>query len=573
MDLAAIDWGLIGFYFLIALGIGLYFSRRAGKNIENFFISGRSLPWWIAGTSMVATTFGADTPLAVTEIVATNGIAGNWLWWNFIFGAMMTVFLFSKLWRRSELLTDIELTEVRYHGRPAAILRGFRALYLGLPINCMIMAWGIIAMSTILSVAFSFPKIQAIIISLVIAVVYSVLSGFWGVVITDMLQFVVAMVGSIALAVISVRHVGGISALKSKVEALHPDALQFFPDLSSATLPFLVFFVYVAMQWWSTWYPGSEPGGGGYVAQRILATKDERHSVFATLWYNIAHYALRSWPWILVALASLVVFPGLADPKMGYPKMMMTFLPAGLKGLMLAAFFGAFMSTQDTHMNWGASYIINDFYKRFLKKKASQAHYVLVSRIMIVVIVIFAGFTAYWVESIKGAWELLLSIGAGTGLVYILRWYWWRINAWSEISAMICSFITAMVLMKTPLGAEGDLNWAYRMMLTVGITTVVWVSVTLLTRPVDKAHLAEFCRKINPSGWWRPVRTGESRIKAANPLGYDLFNWALGTVLVFGILFGVGKIIFLETQKALPYIGAAVAAASLLYRNIKRRGV
>lgn len=571
MNLSVIDWGLIVTYFVFALGIGLFFAKKAGKNIESFFISGRSLPWWIAGTSMVATTFGADTPLAVTEIVKKNGIAGNWLWWNFAFGGMLTVFLFSKLWRRSKVMTDIEFTEVRYSGKPAAILRGFRALYLGLPINCMIMAWGILAMTSILEVAFSFPKIHAILISLGIAVVYSVLSGFWGVVITDFLQFIIAMVGSISLAIISIRHVGGIEALKAKVLSSNPEALNFFPELGSATLPFLTFFVYVAVQWWSTWYPGSEPGGGGYVAQRMLATKNEKHSVFATLWFNIAHYALRPWPWILVALASVIVFPNLADAKMGYPKMMVTFLPVGLKGLMIAAFFGAFMSTIDTHLNWGASYLINDFYKRFIKRNASSFHYVLMSRIAVVIIMIFAGFTAYWMDSIKGGWELLLAIGAGTGLVYILRWYWWRINAWSEIAAMACSFVVAMVLLKTPLGEQGDLNWAYRMVITVGITTSVWLLVTFMTKPVNREHLMKFYQKIQPGGLWEPIRARVGRGMAKTRIGNDIINWILGTILVYGALFGIGKIIFLEVRTGLIILVTSVFSAFALYKTISKQ--
>ena len=570
MHLSFVDWAFIISYFIFVLSVGLYFSKKAGTNIENFFISGRSLPWWIAGTSMVATTFGADTPLAVTEIVAKNGIAGNWLWWNFILGGMMTVFLFSKLWRRSEVLTDIEFTELRYSGKPASILRGFRALYLGLPVNCMIMAWGILAMSSILGVTFSFPKYQAIIISLAIAVIYSVLSGFWGVVVTDLFQFVIAMIGSIALAVISIEHVGGIKLLKSKVIASNPEALNFFPSLNSSTLPFITFFVYIAIQWWATWYPGSEPGGGGYVAQRMLATKNEKHAVFATLWFNIAHYALRPWPWILVALCSLIVFPNLSDPKMGYPKMMITFLPAGLKGLMIAAFFGAFMSTIDTHLNLGASYIVNDFYKRFIKKKASPSHYVFISRITVIIIMVFAGFTAYWMESIKGGWELLLAVGAGTGLIYILRWYWWRINAWSEIAAMACSFVTAMILLKTPLGRGGDLNWAYRIIITVGITTFVWVLITFLTPPVDKEHLANFYKKIHPPGIWKYVEKEFSAHSNNQPLLLDILNWIFGTFLVYSALFGFGKIILLEFKKGIFFLLITFLSSTLLFKNLSK---
>ena len=572
MNISIFDWSLVAIYFIFVLSVGLYFSKKAGKDIESFFVSGRSLPWWIAGTSMVATTFGGDTPLAVTEIVAKNGIAGNWLWWNFIIGGMLTVFLFAKLWRRSRVITDVEFTEDRYSGKPAAVLRGFRALYFGIPINCIIMGWGILAMSTILGVIFDFPKWQAIVISLVVAVSYSVLSGFWGVVVTDLVQFVIAMVGSISLAVISVKHVGGIEALKTKVTAINPDALNFFPKLDSLSLPFLAFFVYVAVQWWSTWYPGSEPGGGGYIAQRMFSTKNEKHSVFATLWFNIAHYCLRPWPWILVALASIVVFPDLADPKVGYPKMMIQFLPAGLKGLMIAAFFGAFMSTIDTHLNWGASYFVNDFYKRFVKKDATSSHYVLISRVIIVIIMVFAGLTAYGMDSLKGGWELLIAIGAGTGIVYILRWYWWRINAWSEISAMACSFVVAIFLMKfTPLGAAGDLNWAYRMLITVGITMPVWIAVTLLTKPVEREHLVKFYNKTKPGGAWEPIRKAIPGVFEKPKVLTDIFNWLLGTVFVYSTLFGIGKIILLETRAGITFLLASVISGFFLFKNMSRQ--
>lgn len=573
MALSFIDWSLIAAYFVFSLVVGSIYAKRAGKGIESFFISERALPWWLAGTSMVATTFAADTPLAVTEIVVKNGIAGNWLWWNFVLGGMMTVFLFSKLWRRSEVLTDIEFTELRYSGKPAAILRGFRAVYLGLPINCMIMAWVTLAMTAILEVTFSFPKILALVISLVFAVFYTVLSGLWGVVITDFFQFIIAMTGSIALAVISVIHVGGIKALKLKVMASHPQTLSFFPTMGSTALPLLAFFVYIAVQWWSTWYPGAEPGGGGYVAQRILASKDEKHSVLATLWFNIAHYALRPWPWILVALAVMVVFPNLSDPKLGYPKMVVSFLPVGLKGLMIAAFFAAFMSTIVTHLNWGASYLVNDFYKRFINKQGSSAHYVFVSRVLTVLLMIFAGIAAYQMNSIKGAWELLLAIGAGTGLVYILRWYWWRINAWSEIAAMACSFVVAVVLLKTRFGLPGELNWAYRMLITVGITTVVWLVVTFLTKPVDKEHLIRFYKKIKPGGMWKPVKEGIGIAEKETRILKDLLNWLLGIVLIYCSLFGIGKIVLLEFKTGIALLLVAAAVSIILYKNILRERV
>lgn len=571
MNLSLIDWSFIIAYFIFALGVGLYFSKKAGKNMESFFISDRTLPWWIAGTSMVATTFAADTPLAVTEIVAKNGIAGNWLWWNFVLGGMLTVFLFAKRWRRSEVITDIEFTELRYAGTPAAILRGFRAFYLGLPINCIIMGWVILAMASILEVILAFPKWQAILISLIIAIFYSVLSGFWGVVATDFIQFFIAMSGSISLAIISVHRVGGIEALKLKVASTHPEVLNFLPRVGSVTIPILTFFVYIAVQWWSTWYPGAEPGGGGYVAQRIFSTKNEKHALFSTLWFNIAHYALRPWPWILVALVSLIVYPNLADPKMGYPKMMMTFLPIGLKGLMIAAFFAAFMSTIDTHLNWGASYIVNDFYKRFIKKEAKSSHYVFISRITVILIMVLAGLTAYWMESIKGSWELLLAIGAGTGLVYILRWYWWRINAWSEIAAMTSSFVIALTLIKfTSLGEEGDLNWAYRMLITVGLTTLIWLLVTFLTQPVCKEHLIRFHQKIMPGGSWKPIRNEIKGVKVKTKIFPDILNWLLGTILVYSALFGIGKVILLELEQGVVFLTISVISSFFLHRNISK---
>ncbi len=571
MSFTSLDWVLIFLYFLLALVAGIIFSKKAGRDLESFFASGRSLPWWAAGTSMVATTFGADTPLAVTEIVSHNGISGNWLWWNMVMGGMLTVFLFSKLWRRSGVLTDVEFTELRYSGGPAAFLRGFRALYLGLPINCLIMAWSILAMSSILGVSFNFPKAQAIAISLSIAVTYSILSGLWGVVATDMLQFLIAMVGSISLAVISVQHVGGIEALKLKVVERHSGVLNFFPDFHSPALPFLAFLVYVGVQWWACWYPGSEPGGGGYIVQRMLATKDEKNSLFATLWFNIAHYALRPWPWILVALASLVVFPELQDAKMGYPQMMAKFIPAGLRGLMVASFFGAFMSTIDTHLNWGASYLINDFYRRFIRKVASPRHYVFVSRISVVLIMIFAGLAAYRLESIKGGWELLLSIGAGTGLVSIFRWYWWRVNAWSEISAMGCSFAVAMVLLISPAGRSGNLSWALRMLITAGVTFSVSFLVTLLTVPVEKRHLLKFYRKVKPAGFWGKIRKEAGEIEFERNLHLDLLNWLLGAVFVYGLLFGIGSLILKEIKRGLIYLLVAVISSIFLWRNITKK--
>ncbi len=388
MRLTLTDWSVVALYFLFNIGIGLYYRARAGKNISEFFLSGRNVPWWLAGTSMVATTFGADTPLVVTGLVAVGGIAGNWLWWNMVASGIMTVFFYARLWRRSGVMTDIEFAEIRYSGRPAAFLRGFRAIYLGVPINCIILGWVNLAMVKILMLVLGVSKLQAL--GLVIAIIaltsmISTMSGLWGVLVTDVFQFIVKMGMIVVLAVFAVQAVGGMDALKTKLQAIdvartaaggHGSVLNFIPDTDSAWMPLITFLVYIGVNWWATWYPGAEPGGGGYVAQRMFSAKDERHSLLATLWFNIAHYALRPWPWIIVALASLVLFPGLKDPETGYVRVMIQCLPASLRGLMVAAFIAAFMSTIATQLNWGASYLVNDFYKRFLKPSESDRHYV-----------------------------------------------------------------------------------------------------------------------------------------------------------------------------------------------------
>src|SRR2546427_10194349 len=393
MRLTIIDWLIIAAYFAFNIGIGFYYKARAGKSTSEFFLSGRNVPWWLAGTSMVATTFAADTPLVVTGFVARNGIAGNWLWWNLLASGMLTVFFYARLWRRAGVMTDIEFAEIRYSGPPAAFLRGFRALYLGLLMNCIILGWVNLAMAKILQLVFGISKGEAlwIVVGLIVLTsAISTLAGLWGVLVTDLFQFVIKMGMVIVLAVVAVRAVGGIEAMKAKLAVIDQlratsgsrgSVLSFIPDVGSAWMPMLTFFVYIAVNWWATWYPGAEPGGGGYVAQRMLSAKDEKHSLLATLWFNIAHYAVRPWPWILVALASLILFPGLKDPETGYIRVMIDYLPSSLRGLMVAAFAAAFMSTIATQLNWGASYLVNDFYRRFVRRDASEPHYVLASRL------------------------------------------------------------------------------------------------------------------------------------------------------------------------------------------------
>ncbi len=509
MNISPIDWAIVIGYIIFALGLGIYFSKRAGKNINEFFVSGRNLPWWLAGTSMVATTFAADTPLAVTGIVVKDGIAGNWLWWNAVLSGMLATFLFSRLWRRSEIITDVEFTELRYSGPSASFLRGFRALYIGLPINCITMGWVILAMQKIVVLTFNLPdtaytKVVVVLGCLLIAGIYCALSGFWGVVMTDLVQFGMAMVGSIALAIIAVNKIGGIGVLKEKlvdVYGAEHNILNFSPDFSAGKMAIITFGVYLGMQWWAS----NGVDGSGYIAQRMFAAKNERHTLLATLWFNIAHYTLRPWPWILVALVAMVVYPGLGDPEhinpalqdaeAGYPMLMLDYLPVGLLGFMLTAFLAAFMSTIDTHLNWGASYLVNDFYKRFFKPEATPGHYVTVSRISVILIMLIAGVTSLFMNSIAEAWKFLIAINAGIGLVQILRWYWWRINAWSEISAMFAALVVSIVVFLHPATKD---DFALKMLIIVPSSTYIWLFVTFLTNSCFKRKANRFLSKGAP---------------------------------------------------------------------------
>src|SRR5436189_6338064 len=500
MRLTLADWLVVALYFLFNVGVGFYYKRRAGRDTAEYFLSGRNVPWWLAGTSMVATTFAADTPLVVTGLVARNGIAGNWLWWNLLASGMLTVFFYARLWRRAGVMTDIEFSEIRYAGPPAAFLRGFRALYLGLLINCIILGWVNLAMAKILQLVFGISKLEAlwIVVGLIVLTsAISTLSGLWGVLVTDLFQFVIKMGMVIVLAVVAVNAVGGIDAMKAKLVAGgRGAALGFVPEIGSVWMPMVTFFVYIAVNWWATWYPGAEPGGGGYVAQRMLSAKDEKHSLLATLWFNIAHYAVRPWPWILVALASLILFPGLADPETGYIRVMIDYLPSSLRGLMVAAFAAAYMSTIATQLNWGASYLVNDCYRRFLRRDATERHYVRASQVATVLLTVVSAVATFYMGSIAGAWKLLIVTGAGTGTVLLLRWYWWRINAWSEVSAMIAAFAVSLTLQAGfQMDSDDPRSFAWIMIITVSITTVVWLAVTLLTPPEPTGVLTAFYRK------------------------------------------------------------------------------
>jgi Na+/proline symporter len=573
MPLTAIDWSIIAAYFVASAAVGVWYSRRGGRSVDDFFLSGRSLPWWLAGTSMVATTFAADTPLAVAGLVARNGIAGNWIWWSAAFGSMLTVFFFARLWRRAGILTDVEFAELRYAGRPAAILRGFRALYLGLPINCVIMGWVNLAMAKILAVTLGWDELTAVFVSLAITGIYSALSGLWGVVVTDFFQFIFAMAGTVALAWFALRlpQIGGMAGLAAQ---LPPGTLQFVPSFGGAGgavamvgLPLASFLTYVSVQWWASWYPGQEPGGGGYVAQRMMSAKDERHSLLATLWFTVAHYCVRPWPWIIVGLVSMVLYPAIADKEAGYVMVMRDHLPVGWRGLLLAAFFAAYMSTISTQLNWGTSYIVNDFYRRFVRRAGSERHYVWVARVTTILLMVLSGMVTLYLESIRQAWEFVLESGAGIGLVLILRWYWWRINAWSEISAMVAAAI-GYALIKTFTA----LVFPYTLLAVVAATTLSWIIVTLLTPPEPQSQLIAFYRKTRPDGpGWRPI----AALAGGPPpgtLGGLLLDWAAGVLLVYAVLFGIGAALFGDVLRATLYLAAAAFATAVIYIDLSRRG-
>ena len=578
MTLTFLDWLIIGLYFAFNIGIGFYYKARAGQSTSEFFLSGRNVPWWLAGTSMVATTFAADTPLVVTGFVAKNGIAGNWLWWCFVASGMLTVFFYARLWRRAGVMTDVEFAEIRYTGKPAAFLRGFRALYLGIPINCIILGWVNLAMVKILGLIFGIGKLEAL--GLVLGLIaltsfISTLSGLWGVLVTDVVQFVIKMGMVIVLAVFAVNAVGGIESMKAQLASSgRGEALNLIPDLHSAWMPMITFLVYISVNWWATWYPGAEPGGGGYVAQRMFSAKDERHSMLATLWFNIAHYAIRPWPWILVALASLILYPGLQDPETGYIRVLIDHLPASLRGLMIAAFAAAYMSTIATQLNWGASYLVNDFYRRFMKRDAPDQHYVRASQVATVMLTIISAVVTFFMGSIGGAWKLLIVTGAGTGGVLLLRWYWWRINAWSEVSAMISAFVVSLFL-QLALGYDSDQpkQFALIMLTTVGITTIVWLAVTYLTAPEPRDTLVAFYRRTRPSrAGWAPIAALAPEVKVASDGLANLLDWIAGCTLVYGVLFGVGKLLLHDTTPGLLLLALAALGGFVIYRDLSRRG-
>ncbi len=585
MSLTFLDWAIVFAYFALSIGIGFAFTKKGGESLEQYFVAGRNVPWWLAGAAMIATTFAADTPLVVTGLVAAHGVAGNWIWWNFVMSGTLTVFLYARLWRRAKVMTDVEFAEIRYSGKPATFLRGFRALYLALPINLIILGWVTLAMVKILQISLGIRPLWAVGLCFVITVGYSAAAGMWAVLWTDLVQLVIKMTAVILLAYFAVKKVGGIVALEDGL-AKHfgsvDAAISFLPPAGSAWMPATALFTFLAVQWWAAWYPGAEPGGGGYVAQRIFSAKTERDGILATLFFNVGHYALRPWPWILTGLATVLLYPagvlvnGKPDHEAAYVQAMVDLMPAGWKGFMLAGFAAAYMSTVGTHLNWGASYLVGDVYKRFLRKGASEKHYVAVSRWTTVGLFLLSIAVTLNLSSIEGAWRFLLAIGSGTGLVLILRWYWWRINAWSEIAAMLTSMVVslsafAFVPMGTGPGAAFE-QQAIVMLVTVVATTVVWVAVTFLTAPEPDATLDAFYRRVRPGGpGWARVSTRLGFGREPIPGGAMSFlNWGLGILLVYTALFGIGKIVFGRILTGFELLDVAIVAFVLIMWNLKR---
>lgn len=573
-SITLLDWTIIAIYLLISLSIGVYFIRKAGSGISSYFVSGRNLPWWVLGTSMVATTFAADTPLAVTGWIRAEGIWKNWFWWNYIFSHVFIVFVFSKLWRRAEVITDNEFIELRYSGKPAAFLRGFKAFYFSTIFNFIVMGWVISAMAKFFKVFFGVETVAAVVICVSIALFYTMLSGLWGVVITDFLQYIVALTGTIVLALVVINspEIGGYSGFVDKVRQLPEDKLAFFinpyndPGMEDGFLTsnFFTFIIFFTVVWWSS----HNADGGGYFIQRISSAKNERHAVLGMAWFTINHYIIRFWPWVLVALASVIIFPDSGpitegDDEAVYVYMIKDFLGSGLTGLLLVTFLSAFMSTISTQLNWGASYIINDIYQRFINKNASDSHYVKASRVATVILMIVAGFIAFQIKNIGSAWVFLWAMSSGIGLVLILRWFWWRVNAWSEITALASSLITITVIyIVTELREIPLLLW--HQVIVIPVSILSWLVATYMTKPEPLDKLLFFYRKVMPWGYWSPVTDSDTSIKPP-PILPVLVNWICGSAFVFFTMISTGKFFLGYYLEASLYITISVISALVIY--------
>jgi Na+/proline symporter len=597
MQLSTLDYSFIIVFFSLVLGIGIYVSKKSGKNSTEFFLSGRTMPWWLLGLSMVATTFSTDTPNLVTDIVRTNGVSGNWVWWCFLITGMLTVFVYAKLWRRSNVNTDLEFYEMRYGGKPASFLRKFRAIYLGALFNIITMASVTLAAIKIGGIMLGLEPWETVVGAGLITVVFSALGGFKGVVYTDFLLFFVAMSGAIGAAyyLVNIPEVGGIEALMSHDNVT--SKLNILPDFDNTQVLIMLFIIPIAVQWWSSWYPGAEPGGGGYIAQRMLAAKDENHAIGATFFFNIMHYALRPWPWILVALASLVVYPDVASIAAAFPNVeegklghdlaysaMLTKLPSGLLGVVLASLVAAYMSTISTQLNWGSSYIVFDFYKRQINPNATEKQMVLVGRLATVVLMVLSALFALTLQNAFEVFDLLIQFGAGTGLVFILRWFWWRINAWSEITAMFASGIIVILLARTDLGdilfapETGVFPvWANYPFIVV-VTTAIWMLVTFMTPPESPETLRSFYKKTQPGGpgWSKVVRDAKTENKDIKKSGEvwsvpaGITAMLIGIVLIYSIMFATGYWIYGRTTQAIVLTIVSIISGVLLIKAWNR---
>ena len=578
MHLTTLDWAIVALSIIIPFIPALLLVRRGGSSTAEFFTSGRSAPWWLIGISMVATTFSTDTPNLVTNLVREHGVANNWAWWSFLLTGMTTVFFYARLWRRSRVLTDLEFYAIRYSGRPAAFVRGFRAIYLGLFFNGVIMAAVNLAAAKIANVILGWPMWQTLLVCAMMSMIFAATSGLWGVLVTEFIQFGIAMAGSFGAAYFALQQpeVGGLHGLIARSD---PKMLSLLPDFNDWGLTLTVLIIPLTVQWWSVWYPGAEPGGGSYIAQRMLAAKSENDALSGTLLFNFAHYALRPWPWIIVALSSLLVFPQLSDIARTFPYVeprlighdiaysaMLKFLPPGFMGLMVAGLLAAYRSTISTHLNWGTSYVVHDFYRRFLRPGASEAHYVLAGRVVTVLLMTLAALLTFVLDSARQAFQLMMSVGAGTGLIYLLRWFWWRVNAWSEIAAMVSSFLVAVGFeVARRLGA--DVPPHVSLVATVAATTVVWVSVAYLTPPTDHGTLVDFYRLVRPAGpGWSRVHADAGVGPSPDSVAHALLGWVLGCLFVYAALFGAGSFLYGNTQQGVVWSVVFVASSIGLVR-------
>lgn len=595
MHLQIWDWIVVITSLIVCFFPALFFAKRSGKNTSEFFASGRSVPWWLAGFSMVATTFSSDTPNLVTDIVRRNGVAGNWVWWAFTLTGVMTVFFYARLWRRSGVLTDLEFYEVRYSGKAASFVRGFRSVYLGLFFNIMIMATVNLAACKIAGILFGFERWQTLLFVGILNVIFATQSGLWGVLVIDFVQFLIMMTSVVAAAyfAVSLPQVGGLSGLVEKVSHLSStngiNYLNFLPDFSNNwDVAIAIFIMPIAVQWWSVWYPGAEPGGGSYIAQRMLASKSEKDSLGAVLFFNLAHYVLRPWPWILVALASLIVYPQLSDIQKAFPNLdpslinhdiaypaMLKFLPVGFMGLIVGGLIAANSSTILTHLNWGASYLVHDFYRRFIKTDADEKHYVFAGRVATIFLFILSSLLVFFLDSAKDAFDIILQIGAGTGLLYLLRWFWWRINAWSEVAAMVSSFVVSIVLLI--LNKNGiQLSTHVALIITIIFTSISWIATAFLAPQTDEKVLIEFYKKVKPFGpGWKYIKEksgvtfSASEIEKEN-IPLSMLGWISGTITIWTSLFTIGSFLYGRTEMGLLLLAVFFISGFVLLKVIKK---